>query len=96
MHLELKKTTVYITTPELEAIRCESCVSVAQRDAQRSISRSTYGPKLSSLLGDGASNGGALHLTLGVDNLREAISILSAIVLAVLQGILTTPALSSK
>lgn len=28
-----------------------------------------YGPELSSLLSDGASDGGTLHLTLGVDDL---------------------------
>jgi hypothetical protein len=36
----------------------------------RSRSRETYRPKLSGLLTDGASDGRALHLTLGVDNLR--------------------------
>lgn len=29
----------------------------------------TYGPELSSLLTDGTSDGGSLHLTLGVDDL---------------------------
>ena len=31
------------------------------------------GPKLSSLLTDGAGNGGTLHLTLGVDDLEKAV-----------------------
>lgn len=30
----------------------------------------TYGPQLSGFLADGAGDGGALHLTLGVDDLR--------------------------
>jgi hypothetical protein len=33
----------------------------------------TYGPQLSSLLAYGSGDGGALHLTLGVDDLSTAI-----------------------
>jgi len=69
MHRFLKKTTAYITTPELEAIRCGRCISIAWKTI-RSRSWRTYGPKLSGLLTDGASDGRTLHLTLGVDDLR--------------------------
>lgn len=43
---------------------------------------STYGPQLSSLLADGASDGRALHLTLGVDDLQSRISLCHNIGLA--------------
>jgi len=53
-----------MTTPELEAIRWEVLAADSMRRQEI-----TYGPQLSSLLTDGAGNGGALHLTLGVDDL---------------------------
>jgi hypothetical protein len=39
-----------------------------QRGVSRHVTGATYGPQLSSLLADGASDGRSLHLTLGVDN----------------------------
>lgn len=60
---------LYMTTPELLAIRCGGRVSsVAQVCGEWFV---TYGPQLSSLLTNGASDGRALHLTLGVDDLRD-------------------------
>lgn len=66
----------------------------------------THGPQLSSLLSDGASDGGSLHLTLGVDDLKFLVSSCSVrpdrpassacCVGLIIQGVLTTPALSSK
>jgi hypothetical protein len=58
-----------MTTPELEAIRYSTNISIAQT-YMLSRSGNTYRPELSSLLSDGASDGRALHLTLGVDDLR--------------------------
>lgn len=59
-----------MTTPELLAIRCrETLVSMNSSKSSESWG-STYGPQLSGLLADGTGDGGALHLTLGVDDLE--------------------------
>lgn len=56
----------YMTTPELLAIRWGGLVA-----SQMDGNRSAYRPQLSGLLADGASDGRALHLALGVDNLSR-------------------------
>lgn len=61
-------TTSYMTTPELLAIRWRRNVRICGFSKRKG---STYGPQLSSLLADGASDGRALHLTLGVDDLQS-------------------------
>jgi len=65
-----KKAPAYITTPELDAIRCEE-VLVSQTTPTPSSPPEiiiTYRPKLGSLLTDGPSNSRPLHLTLRVHN----------------------------
>lgn len=61
-----------MTTPELEAIRCEMIsIKVYSRLCHAHLMRGlvkTHGPKLSSLLTDGTGDGGSLHLTLVVDD----------------------------
>jgi len=55
------------------------------------------GPQLGSLLADGTSDSGALHLTLGVDDLQMPVRTSSTLRQHVAKGrTLTTPALSSK
>ena len=57
---------LYITTPELEAIRCDMSVMPANI-----VNGYTYRPELRSLLTHRTSDGRTLHLALGVDNLRH-------------------------
>lgn len=55
--------TLYMTTPELEAIRCYH-----QHSSFSPTSANTHRPKLSSLLTNRTSDGRSLHLTLWIDN----------------------------
>ena len=58
--------TTYITTPEFEAIRCDS---LAYR-VQHTIGKLTYRPQLRRLLRHRASNGRTLHLSFRIYDLR--------------------------
>lgn len=63
-----------MTTPEFEAIRCMVDISVcgltgASVEVVVVLRLETYRPQLGGFLADRASDGRALHFTLGVDDL---------------------------